>query len=107
MSLQVSNCCVEGIVSVQYVTHNILTGNNLFLSLLESKMDIRMTELYKMHQQGRVKGYNIENSIQLLALAELLKCSSQGEKVYLILEGLSGVFLALKVKHPPCYWYIM
>ncbi len=67
------------------------------MSLLESKMDITMTELHRMHRLGRVKSYTVDTSLQLLAIAELLKSSLKGEKVYLILEGFSGMFLSLKV----------
>lgn len=68
------------------------------MSLMESSMDISVSALYQMHREGRVKGYTIQTAVELLAISELLKSSIQGEKVYLILEGLTGIFLNCKVK---------
>lgn len=76
-----------------------MIGNNLHMSLVESGLDISSTPLHKMHREGRVKGFTIQTEIELLAIAELLKSTIQGEKVYLILEGLTGIFLSSKV----CY----
>jgi hypothetical protein len=60
-------------------------------------MDISTTALFAMHEQGRVKGFTVETPTQLLAIAELLKTSTQGEKVLVILEGLASLFLSQKV----------
>lgn len=69
----------------------------MFRSLLQSRMDISQHALFHMHQQDRVKEFTIHNILQLYAIAELLRTSIQQEKVLLLCEGLTTVFLAQKV----------
>lgn len=51
-----------------------------------------------MHCDGRVKTILVPSLVHLLAAFELLKLSLSGEKVLVILEGLSTLFIAHKVR---------
>jgi hypothetical protein len=55
-----------------------------------------------MHCDGRVKAVQVPSLLHLLAAFELLRLSLSGEKVLVILEGLSTLFLAHKVLGISC-----
>ena len=50
-----------------------------------------------MHGDGRVKAVVAPSLLHLISVFELLKMTLNGEKVLLVLEGLSSLFLAHKV----------
>jgi hypothetical protein len=58
-----------------------------------------------MHCDGRVKAVQVPSLLHLLAAFELLRLSLSGEKVLVILEGLSTLFLAHKVLSISCRSY--
>lgn len=76
---------------------SVFIGNNLFCSILESKINLSSTALYRMHLDGRVKSIVVQNLLQLLAAAEFLRSSLASEKTLLLLDGLSTLLLAQKV----------
>lgn len=74
------------------------TGGSLFNFLLQSHINITTTALYRMHLEGRVKAMHVSSLLHLMAALEFIKLSVGGEKALILLDGLSGLFLAQKVR---------
>lgn len=73
----------------------------MYNALAQSQVNLSHTSLYRLHCDGRVKAIQAPSLVHLLAAFELLKLSLNGEKVLVILEGLSTLFLAHKVLDRP------
>jgi midasin (ATPase involved in ribosome maturation) len=50
-----------------------------------------------MHLNGRVKAVVVHSLIHLLAAVEFIKSTIQDEKVLILFESLSAIFIAQKV----------
>mmetsp|Transcript_58679 Transcript_58679/g.115382 ORF Transcript_58679/g.115382 Transcript_58679/m.115382 type:complete len:220 (-) Transcript_58679:42-701(-) len=77
---------------------HISIGNNLFNSLLQGQVNLSSTSLYRMHGEGRFKTITVPSLLHLWSVMEFLKLSLNGEKVLILFEGLSTLFLAHKGK---------
>jgi midasin (ATPase involved in ribosome maturation) len=79
------------------LTFNFFQGGSLYSSLLQSQVDVSSTALHRMHLNGRVKAVVVHSLIHLLAAVEFIKSTIQDEKVLILFESLSAVFIAQKV----------
>lgn len=77
-------------------------GNNLFNSVMQSRINIASTSLYRMHMEERVKSIVVSSLLHLLAAIEFIKLTLKGEKALIIFEGLSTLFLSHKVWYSGC-----
>lgn len=84
---------------------NALTGGSLFNFLLQSRINITATSLYRMHCEERVKAIQVSNLLHLMAALEFIKLSACGEKTLVLLDGLSALFLAQKVRAGSTFYY--
>lgn len=83
-----------------YVSRTLYAGNNLFNSVMQSRINLVSTPLHRMHSEQRVKSVVVPSLLHLLATIEFIKLATTGEKVLVVFEGLSTLFLAHKVILP-------
>lgn len=74
----------------------------MFNSVMQSRINIASTSLYRMHMEERVKSIVVPSLLHLLAAIEFIKLTLKGEKALIIFEGLSTLFFSHKVWHH-CY----
>lgn len=76
---------------------DVSTGGGLLNFLLQSRINISSTALFRMHCEERLKAIHAYSLLHLVAALEFIKLSANGEKALVLLDGLSGLFLAQKV----------
>lgn len=73
-------------------------GNNWFISMQQSGIDLESTVLKQLHDEGRVRCFTAGHLLDVFHVAEYLQASMKAnDKVLLLLEGISPLLQAQKV----------
>lgn len=70
-------------------------------SLQHSNFDVGASSLEPLRAAGRLKSVVVSNSVQLVALFEILNLTLQGQPALVLLENLTPVLIAAKPTSGP------